>query len=136
MSLSLQFALSIKQLLTKLFDPFTISSMQFSKASKKTNKDELNEGSATKHRRKAGSAVPSEAPSETNPLAKAAAASAGATSDPINSVAIDSVGVITHEIKYEDIAKLAHSYWIARGYTHGSPEEDWLRAERELKTKR
>jgi hypothetical protein len=32
----------------------------------------------------------------------------------------------------EDIARLAHSYWEARGGIGGSPEEDWLRAEREL----
>jgi hypothetical protein len=37
--------------------------------------------------------------------------------------------VVTHE----DIAKLAHSYWVARGHAHGSPHEDWVRAERELK---
>ena len=36
---------------------------------------------------------------------------------------------------HDEIAKLAYSYWIARGYTHGSPEEDWLRAERELRAK-
>ena len=32
----------------------------------------------------------------------------------------------------EDIALLAYSYWEARGFQGGSPEEDWLRAEREL----
>jgi hypothetical protein len=32
----------------------------------------------------------------------------------------------------EEIARLAYSYWEARGYQGGSPEEDWLRAEREL----
>ena len=32
----------------------------------------------------------------------------------------------------EEIASLAHSYWEARGCQGGSPEEDWLRAEREL----
>ena len=32
----------------------------------------------------------------------------------------------------EQIACLAYSYWEARGYQGGSPEEDWLRAEREL----
>jgi hypothetical protein len=31
------------------------------------------------------------------------------------------------------IAALAHSYWVARGCEGGSPEEDWLRAERELR---
>jgi len=33
---------------------------------------------------------------------------------------------------HEDIAALAYSYYVARGYQAGSPEEDWLRAEREL----
>jgi hypothetical protein len=33
---------------------------------------------------------------------------------------------------HEEIAKLAYSYWEARGYQGGSPEDDWARAEREL----
>jgi hypothetical protein len=32
----------------------------------------------------------------------------------------------------EEIARLAYSYWEARGYQGGSAEEDWLRAEQEL----
>jgi hypothetical protein len=32
----------------------------------------------------------------------------------------------------EEIAALAYSYWVTRGYQGGSPEEDWLRAEQEL----
>ncbi len=32
----------------------------------------------------------------------------------------------------EGIALLAYSYWEARGCQGGCPEEDWLRAEREL----
>ena len=32
----------------------------------------------------------------------------------------------------EQIASLAYSYWKARGCQGGSPEQDWLRAEREL----
>jgi len=31
-----------------------------------------------------------------------------------------------------EIARLAYSYWEARGRKHGSALEDWLRAEREL----
>ena len=31
-----------------------------------------------------------------------------------------------------EIARLAYSYWEARGGTNGSAEEDWDRAEREL----
>jgi hypothetical protein len=36
----------------------------------------------------------------------------------------------------EEIARLAHSYWEARGCQGGSPGDDWLRAERELKAMR
>jgi hypothetical protein len=32
----------------------------------------------------------------------------------------------------EEVARLAYSYWEARGCQGGSPEEDWLRAEQEL----
>jgi hypothetical protein len=32
----------------------------------------------------------------------------------------------------DDIAVLAYYHWLARGCKDGSPEEDWLRAEREL----
>jgi len=35
-------------------------------------------------------------------------------------------------IQDEEIARLAYSYWEARGGQEGSPEEDWLRAERQL----
>jgi len=31
----------------------------------------------------------------------------------------------------EEIARMAYSYWDARGRQGGSPEEDWFRAERE-----
>lgn len=32
----------------------------------------------------------------------------------------------------EEIASLAEKYWAERGHPHGSPEHDWIRAEREL----
>ncbi len=35
-------------------------------------------------------------------------------------------------LEHDDIAKLAYTYWQARGCPEGSPEEDWLRAERDL----
>ncbi len=35
----------------------------------------------------------------------------------------------------DEVARLAYSYWEARGCQGGSPEEDWLRAEQELRTK-
>jgi hypothetical protein len=36
---------------------------------------------------------------------------------------------------HEEIARLAYSYWEARGRLHGCSEEDWYRAEREVKWK-
>jgi hypothetical protein len=33
---------------------------------------------------------------------------------------------------HDEIARLAYAYWEARGRQHGSHEEDWYRAEREL----
>jgi hypothetical protein len=34
---------------------------------------------------------------------------------------------------HAEIADLAYSYWEARGYQGGSPAQDWLRAEQELR---
>ena len=36
-------------------------------------------------------------------------------------------------VSYEEISALAYSYWVGRGCQGGSPEEDWLRAEAELR---
>ncbi len=33
---------------------------------------------------------------------------------------------------YQEIAKLAQRYWDDRGRPEGSPEQDWLRAEKDL----
>ena len=33
---------------------------------------------------------------------------------------------------HDAVARLAYSYWLARGCQGGSPEQDWLQAEREL----
>ena len=35
---------------------------------------------------------------------------------------------------FEAIARLAYSYWEVRGDQGGSPEQDWLRAETELRS--
>jgi hypothetical protein len=35
-------------------------------------------------------------------------------------------------ISTDEISRRAYSFWEARGYQGGTPEEDWFRAEREL----
>jgi hypothetical protein len=34
---------------------------------------------------------------------------------------------------HEEIASLAYSFWLARGCQGGSPHEDWVRAEEQLR---
>jgi hypothetical protein len=44
---------------------------------------------------------------------------------------------VAHQVEepaQEAVAALAYSYWVARDCQGGSPEEDWLRAEQELRT--
>jgi hypothetical protein len=36
---------------------------------------------------------------------------------------------------HQEIADLAHHYWKERGHHHGSHEQDWVRAEKELRGK-
>ena len=40
-----------------------------------------------------------------------------------------------HEPTYQEVAQLAYLFWEARGCQGGSPEEDWLRAEKELRSR-
>jgi len=40
------------------------------------------------------------------------------------------------DLSREEIASLAYSYWMNRPASEGSAEDDWLRAEQELRTKR
>jgi hypothetical protein len=56
--------------------------------------------------------------------AKKPVASANGTTNGIN-------GSITHD----QVALLAHRFWIERGRKHGHHEEDWFRAEQELRAK-
>jgi hypothetical protein len=39
-------------------------------------------------------------------------------------------------VDQEEIARLAYEFWEARGCPDGSPEEDWLRAERDLQSRK
>jgi hypothetical protein len=40
-----------------------------------------------------------------------------------------------HTPSHEQIAELARKYWAERGYTDGQHEQDWFRAEQELRAK-
>lgn len=56
---------------------------------------------------------------------KASAASNGANGSHANG---SHVGV-----SHEQVAQLAHRFWSERGRQHGHHEEDWFRAEQELR---
>jgi hypothetical protein len=43
---------------------------------------------------------------------------------------------INDPAEHEEIARLAYGYYLERGETAGSAEEDWLRAEREVRTRK
>jgi hypothetical protein len=91
-------------------------------------KSETIETTSAKRHRKA--APPVVAESVSAPKAMAAAAGAGA------GLQASSAGVQPQggkpAVTRERIAELAHSYWEARDYAQGNPEEDWFRAESEL----
>lgn len=53
---------------------------------------------------------------------------AKSNAEPVLDTPVNKAPVVTQEA----IARLAYSYWEARGRQGGSPEQDWLRAEQEL----
>ena len=57
-------------------------------------------------------------------------AASQAVSQPVSQP--ETAGEPSRSVSYEDIARLAFSYWEQRGYQNGSPDADWLRAEQEL----
>ncbi|MBV8898126.1 MAG: DUF2934 domain-containing protein [Acidobacteriaceae bacterium] len=66
---------------------------------------------------------------ETAPIVAAQAVAAAANTPELGETSA------SRPVTHEDIAALAHSYWVARGYAPGSPEQDWLRAERQLQAR-
>jgi hypothetical protein len=46
------------------------------------------------------------------------------------------LAVPTQSPSHEEIARLAYAYWEARGHPQGTSQEDWYRAERELRRPR
>ena len=45
------------------------------------------------------------------------------------------LGIEHRTLDQDAIARLAYSYWEERGYPNDSPDEDWLRAEAELRNR-
>lgn len=97
--------------------------------SSKTKKSEAAETGTVKHHHKTTPSVVAE-PAVVE-IIKQPTPSVTAQSA-ISEVEPQSTRTPARQVTYEEIAELAHSYWIARGCAHGSAEADWLRAEREL----
>jgi hypothetical protein len=103
-------------------------------------KSETSETASAKRHRKASSPSPIESTTATKTMD---AAAVEVTSSPVPAVAIpEPTAVVINDapaqphVAHEEIAQLAYSYWVARGYHHGFTEEDWYRAEQELKSRR
>jgi len=64
---------------------------------------------------------------------KAASAAAAAGAEP--QTVADFLAEFTPSER-EEVARLAYSYWEQRGRQHGSPDEDWYRAEEEVRRRR
>lgn len=44
-------------------------------------------------------------------------------------------GLASSQVEQDEITRLAHQFWIERGCPIGTPEEDWFRAEAELRSR-
>lgn len=84
-------------------------------------------GAAAPARRKAATRTRAQRPTE----AVEAVQTPAAEPDSVAAVVV----VAVTEPSREEIAALAYSYWESRGYQGGSQEEDWLRAEAQLRTR-
>jgi hypothetical protein len=68
-------------------------------------------------------------PPRRKPATKRVMHTASPAEKPLEAAATAAVGGPSQD----EIARLAYSYWAARGFAGGSSEEDWLRAEQELR---
>jgi hypothetical protein len=99
---------------------------------KRTSENDLvASGAASPARRKAATRPRAKrAAEQAEPLAPAAAEQE--TAAPQADAAILAAAIVPSD---REIASLAFSYWEARGCQGGCPEEDWLRAEAELRNR-
>jgi hypothetical protein len=72
-------------------------------------------------------------PAETSVIAASADLEASPDPASLAPVELAAVAVASQEPSRDEIARLAYSYWEARGCQGGSAEEDWLRAELEIR---
>lgn len=82
------------------------------------------------------SATPAETPEVSAPAVPEIAEPAPILSETLSVTAVVPslpAPVSSDEPAREEIARLAYSYWEARGFQGGSAEEDWLRAEIEIR---
>jgi hypothetical protein len=77
-------------------------------------------------------AVPAEPRKARASTSRTAAAAHKHTAKKVAEASAEEVMTARPNASYEEIARLAYSYWAARGYQGGSPEADWFRAERAL----
>ena len=82
-----------------------------------------------------GAAAPAQAKRKRAVRASAAAASSGGEPQAVATNGAEA-RVEFSVAEQEEIACLAYSYWEARGGEGGSSDEDWFRAEQEVRRKR
>ena len=58
------------------------------------------------------------------------------TQQVLTPVAVKLTGLDSDQAEIADIERLAYGFWLERGSPIGSPEEDWFRAETELRAGR
>lgn len=54
--------------------------------------------------------------------------------EPVGAASQELPARISRTVTHEEIAALAHRFYLERGGEHGSHEDDWLRAERSLRS--
>ena len=97
---------------------------------KKTTEPEVSPVAATKQPKRKRTATPK---SDTAATPKPATAASHKHTTKKASQQAETNESPVRTISSEEIARLAYSYWEARKFAPGSPEEDWLRAEQQLR---
>ena len=102
--------------------------------SSKPNSEPIETASAKRHRKATPVNTSEKTAASEQPVPPVSAAIDPVGADVVVPVmTTETIETITvRTVTHTEIAHLAHSFWVERGSHHGSPEEDWLRAERVL----